>query len=176
MRTLVGFVAFNGLALAFGLAALAAAGLVARRLRAAVAAAGAALMVGLAALGLGAMISVIAGIGLDLKVFTACAVLATAALAVVAWRPAPAPEPDLEPAGTRWWAGPWLPVAVVVGFTAIQMLASRDVPVAWDAAHNWTLKAVALTTMDHLDGDIFTGGAFSAAHEDYPLLHPVLGA
>jgi hypothetical protein len=176
LRSFIGFVAFNGLAFVLGTSALFALGLVQRRISSVIAAGGAALLTGLALLGLGALLGVLAGLGMDVLVVTVCGVVATAVLALIGWRRAaePAPRPEerrLPPAIV------WVPPAIVLAFVAIQLLWSREVPVAWDAAHIWTLKAVALSESGELDGQMFTdSGAFGAAHLDYPLLHPVLGA
>ncbi len=173
MRTLIGFLAFNGVALALGLSILLAAGLVGRRWTSMLAAAGAALLAGLAAIGLGAVVAVVAGLGLNGLVVAVCALAAAAALAAFGWRRA-ATEDD-----QGWPGGPigWLPPALIVVVIAVQILASREVPVAWDAAHIWTLKAFALTSNGHLDGRIFSGsGAFTTSHPSYPIFLPVLGA
>ena len=173
MRTLIGFLAFNGVALALGLSILLAAGLVGRRWTSMLAAAGAALLAGLAAIGLGAVVAVVAGLGLNGLVVAVCALAAAAALAAFGWRRA-ATEDD-----QGWPGGPigWLPPALIVVVIAVQILASREVPVAWDAAHIWTLKAFALTSNGHLEGRIFSGsGAFTTSHPSYPIFLPVLGA
>ena len=176
MRSLIGFVLFNGLALTLGLSTLVAVGLARRRLADLVAAAPAALLCGLALIGLGALLALITGLGLDLAVLTAVVLSATAVLTLVGWRRT-ARERFLPAERRLPPALMWAPPAVVVAFIVVQILSSRHVPIAWDAAHIWSLKALALTSHGTLEGQLFTGAAaFPAAHLDYPLLQPVLGA
>ena len=50
-------------------------------------------------------------------------------------------------------------------------------PTAWDAAHNWTLKAVVLLNQGDLSSGAFRDAdLFNGAHQDYPILQPVLGS
>lgn len=173
MRSLIGFLGFNGLALLLGSAMLYAAGFVRPRVWSLVPAAGAALLAGLAGITLVALFALLAGLGMGLPGTVAGSLLAGAVLVVIGRRRrAPA---DAVPA--RPSLGAIIVPGVVVAFAAIQLLSSRKVPVAWDAAHIWSLKAIALADWGRLEGRLFTDAdGFTIAHLDYPLGWPVLGS
>lgn len=176
MRVLAGFVAFNGLALALGFGLLWSAGAVRPRLVSIVPAAGAALVVGLAAIGTGCAVALAAGAELEPAVLALVVILAavvSGAIGLLRWRRAGArgrPE--------RWWtAATWALVAVIGVFTLAQMILSRHVPIAWDAAHIWTAKAISIATSGGLDGQLFSEHSrLPSSHQDYPLLEPAVGA
>jgi hypothetical protein len=185
MRAAAGLLAFNGLLVVLGLGLLGAAGLLRLRLRTLVAAAPAGLVAGAAVACIGGVALLTAGGTLDLKVFTAGTVVLAAILWLIAlWRIRRAADDvaldEATPVDARTVRMDryllWAVVAGVAAFVLVQAYSSRRVPAAWDASHNWMLKASALTT-GGLEGDMFSDGrAFSAAHLDYPILQPVLGA
>ena len=71
---------------------------------------------------------------------------------------------------------------IVVGaatalFFVAAVWGAREMPTAWDAAHNWTLKALVLLNEGDLSSGAFRdSGLFTGAHQDYPILQPVLGS
>jgi hypothetical protein len=173
---MAGFAAFNGLALALGLGLLASAGAVRPRLASIVPAAGAAFVVGVATIGSASAVALVLGAQLDAAVLSVVVVLATAvSLGIGLWRWRRAD--DRGPAD-RWWAPvTWLLVAVMCAFTLAQVALSRHLPIAWDAAHIWTAKAISIATTGNLDGQLFSEHSrLPASHQDYPLVEPVLGA
>jgi hypothetical protein len=178
MRAAAGFIGFNVLLLALGLGLMYALGLARLRPFALMRAAPAGLLAGAALLGLGGCVVLTAGGTLALPPF----VVGGLAVAAVLWAIGLArgrgrrAEPD-EPAPARSdRTVTWVVGAALVAYIVAQAVASRHIVAAWDAEHNWTLKALALTTTG-LDSEIFTArGAFSAAHLDYPIFHPVLAA
>ena len=168
--------AFDGIAVLLGLGLLSAAGLVRPRLWDVLAAAGAALIVGMAAIGTVTIAALTAGLHpgvLVVAIVALAAALAAGALGVVRARRAPAPaEPMRRPT-----AAVWAPVAGVAVFVVAQLVASRDVGVAWDAAHIWTVKAMAIASTDGLDGQLFSEHSYlPTSHQDYPLMQPVIGS
>jgi len=139
LRTLLGLLAFNGLAVVLGLGLLCASGLVRPRPVSLLPAVGAALVVGVAAIGTLTVAALAAGLhpenprdrggrarGRRALVRGGCAARAP--------RGPPAPEPVGRP-DVRLWA----PVAAVVVFVLAQVVAVRNIGVAWDAAHIWTV-------------------------------------
>jgi hypothetical protein len=187
MRTFFGFLAFNVILLVLGMGVLGAAGLLRLSVRSLVEAAPAALLAGAAIAMIGGTTILAAGGTLQLPPIVAGA----AVLAVILWtiafmrirrRPAtdvvaPGDAPPVSERALRIDRMiTWGVVAAVVVFVLIQAYESRNVRAAWDASHNWMLKAFALSS-GGLEGDMFTGAApFAAAHLDYPIGQPVLGA
>jgi hypothetical protein len=177
MRAAVGLLALNGLLAAVGLGVLGVAGLLRLRVRALVAAVPAGLLAGTAIVGFAGVIVLTVGGTIDpWPFFVGMAVLAAVlwAVTLLRRRAAPDEEPRFADRGDRWLF--WIVTAAVVVFVLVQAYASRNVRAAWDAEHNWTLKALALSS-GGLDSDMFTARLpFAAAHLDYPILQPVLGA
>ena len=185
MRAAAGLIAFNGLLLALGLGVLGAAGLLRLRVREVAVAAPAALLVGAAVAGIAGTVVLVAGGTLALPPLVAGALVLGALLWAATFRRRArgrpiADPPDRPPADPRTARAErialWALIAGVTAFVLLQAYLSRNQRPAWDAAHNWMLKAFALST-GGLDDDLFTtAGPFSGAHLDYPLLQPVLGA
>jgi hypothetical protein len=74
------------------------------------------------------------------------------------------------------WPAILLGAAIAV-FIAAGILGSKGLPTAWDAAHNWTLKTIVLLGQGDLSSGAFRdAGLFAGAHQDYPILQPVLGS
>jgi hypothetical protein len=156
LRALAALAAFNALALLLGLAIMTATGLVRARVSSALPAVGAALVVGVGTIGTASAAALVLG---------AVGVMRARGDAGERWR---LPRPS---------AGVWAPVAAVVVFSAVQVASSWRVPIAWDAAHIWTVKAMSLATTGGLDGQLFSEHSqLPTSHQDYPLLHPAVGA
>jgi len=173
---LLGFLAFNALALALGLGVLAACRLVAPRPRALVQALGAGLVTGVATIGVATVVALVAGVELDAAVLAGVIVVAAAALGALALargRRRAVPEQ-----GVPWPSrAVWLPVGAFGLFITVQVITSWKLAIAWDAAHIWTLKALAISATGALDGQIFSAGSdLPSVHPDYPLLQPAVGA
>jgi hypothetical protein len=172
VRVGLGYLAYNGLLWAVGAAVLYAAGLLTLPPARLALAAGAAFVSGAATMAtLGALLA-IAGLELQWAVLAALGCVLIVALGVLGRRRGPrAPDDDAEP--TRHWLALAAGLALYFG---VQAALSRHVPPAWDSAHNWYLKAVALGDHATLDGSLlFTDDRFSTAHQTYPLAQPVLG-
>lgn len=172
MRTVLGLVALNGVALATGEALLYGLGLVGTRPGELARGAGAALLAGFAVLlGLGIVV-LVAGGAFTGAAFTGAALIVGAGLVALGRRRrAPAREavrarPDR--------AGLVLGGGLALWF-AVQIWESRALATAWDAAHNWTLKAEALFYHGSLVGPVFVDGP-NGAHLAYPVLQPLLGS
>jgi hypothetical protein len=178
MRTLAGLLALHALILATGVAALLAAGVVRARPRELILSAGLAHLAGVAATFLAATLLLILGASLTAPVFAIAALaLAAALLAFAGLRArrdeAPADD-ERAPAPGR---GPGVLGiafgALIAFFIAVQAIRSRDLPTAWDAAHNWTLKAITLFYDPTLGSGAFRdAGTFGGAHQAYPILDP----
>ena len=173
MRLAAGFVAYNLVLAALGMALLYAAGLVTLRPARLATAAGAALLTGAAVAGVLAGIALTAGLTLHAASDTAVLLVLTAALAVVGRLRGPVRE---DATGFEPSRAATVVAALVALFVVIQGGLSRHVAPAWDAAHNWYLKAVALGDHASLTGTmLFSDTIFTPSHQTYPLVHPALG-
>lgn len=181
MRTLIGLLAFHGVLLALGFAFMYAVRMPSLRLRAAPLAIGLAHLVGAGLAGLAGVTVLALGAELTLPVFLGVALLAVLGLCGVRlwlWRrtTGTAAETGAVPVRRIDWAA-ILVGAVVAAFVLWQIVSSRGAPTAWDAGHNWTLKAVTLLHHGNLDSAVFRDAELIAgAHQDYPIWQPVFGA
>ena len=181
MRTVAGLLAFHGLILMAGSAFLIAVRLVAPRPAELARAAGLVHLAGLAVTCVTAICVLVLGGTVTAPVFAALALAVSGGLGAIGFlrrgetayygaggRP-PGPA-------TPSWAVILVGIAIVA-FIAAQLLGSQGIPTAWDAAHNWTLKAVVLLNEGDLSSGAFQDSAlFTGAHQDYPILQPVLGS
>ena len=173
MRALLGFLAFNGLLIGLGLALAFAVGLVRPHPRALVTALGAGLLLGAAAAGAVTFAALAIGLGLDVKTWGPAAAVAIALLVAVGRRRHPHGA-HAEGILRREWV---LAAGVFALYVAAQALRVHGIGVAWDAAHNWYLKATFLANERTLSGALFSNaGAFDTSHLDYPLVQPALAA
>jgi hypothetical protein len=173
VRLAAGFLAYDLVLAAVGMALLYAAGLVAPRPVRLALAAPLALVSGAAVAAVLGTIALTAGLALDAAPDTAVLLVLAAVLVVVGRR-----RRQVDEAGEALRpSAPGLALAAVVGlYVLVQAALSRHVPPAWDSAHNWYLKAVALSDHIGLSGAaLFTSNTFAPAHLTYPLAHPVLG-
>jgi hypothetical protein len=186
LRVLAGLVSFNVLLLVLGLGVLGALGMLRLRLLSIVQAAPLALLLGAAIAMIAGTTVLAAGGTLALPPL----VVGAAVLALVLWavtflrarrgslsydfQAEPVPRADARALRIDRMIT-WGVIAAVLVFVLVQAYQSRDVRAAWDASHNWMLKAYALSA-GGLEGDLFTGAKpFAAAHLDYPIGQPVLG-
>jgi hypothetical protein len=130
---------------------------------------------GVAVVGVGATLLLIAGLALTAwQVLLLCALLALAGLLPVSLgRPFDPPLPSSR--AVRRLA------AVIGGLLAVYLLAllmrSWYEPLFhWDAWAMWTMKARAIVLLDGLDLRVFAGDEYRSIHLDYPLLVPALEA
>jgi hypothetical protein len=130
---------------------------------------------GVAAVGIGATLLLVAGLSLTVwQVLLLCALLAATGL--VSATLGPSVDPPLRSAqGARRLAAA---VAAVLGVYLLALLARSwyEPLFHWDAWAMWTFKAKALVLLDGLDTSVFAGEAYRALHLDYPLLVPALEA
>jgi hypothetical protein len=180
VRAAAGLIAVNALLLVLGLGLLGAAGLLRLRVRELLAAAPVALLLGASLAVAGGTAVLVAGGTLELPLVVAGAVVLAGGLwAATIWRlrrGKVAAEPEAEPVDRMDRYAFWAVAGLVVLFVILEAYLSRNVRPGWDASHNWMLKALAFTS-GGLEGDLFHGVIpFSAAHLDYPIGQPVLGA
>ncbi len=181
MRTVAGLVAFHALVLSVGLAFLLAVRLARPRPGDLLRSLGLAHLAGVAATCLASIWLLVLGGTVTAPVFAGIALaLSAGLLAIAVLRPGGLRSDEPSPATGRAPSQGWPVVvlgAAIALFLAVQIWNARELPTAWDAAHNWTLKAVVLVN----DGDLSSGAfrdpkLFGGAHQDYPILQPVLGS
>src|SRR6266511_5128289 len=144
MRAAGGLLLFHALLLCVGIAFLYATGLVELRASRLVAALGAAHLAGIALTCLALVVLLVLGGSAGPAVFVIVSVVLAAGLAA-AGRLGPA-RPPRAPTGALAPVRPG-PIAVVLAgaiglFLLTQARAARGTGTAWDAAHNWSFKAV----------------------------------
>lgn len=130
---------------------------------------------GVAAVGIGATLLLIAGLALTVwQVLLLCALLAATGLVPLSLGPALDPPLPSTRDGRRLAAA----VAAALGVYLVALLARSwyEPLFHWDAWAMWTFKARALVLLDGLDTRLFAGEAYRALHLDYPLLVPALEA
>ena len=130
---------------------------------------------GVAAVGIGATLLLIAGLALTVwQVLLLCALLAATGLVPLSLGPALDPPLPSTRDGRRL-AGA---LAAALGVYLVALLARSwyEPLFHWDAWAMWTFKARALVLLDGLDTRLFAGEAYRALHLDYPLLVPALEA
>lgn len=179
MGTLAGLLLLHGLLLAVGFAFLHATGVVRMAPRSALSAVGLAHLTGVALTGLASVVVLVIGASVSAPVFVAIMAALTAGL-LGASRLREAPPPSMSRRGSVSGARDWPGIAlggVLGGFIVVQMARSLNLPTAWDAAHNWTLKAAVLFHQGDLGSGVFRDPElFTGAHQQYPILHPAIGS
>jgi hypothetical protein len=177
-RVVVGFVVLQLVLAGTGVAVLDALGLVRPGPAGLLAALGAGLLTGVAALGLPLIVLLVLGGRVTTAVaLIAVAVLTALALGVAHRRRRRAPELRRAPRlGTRARVGGAVLVAAVGAYFALGCLALIHVPTAWDDANIWSRGGLALYHYGGLTPDVFRNPYLSFVHLDYPLLQPLLEA
>lgn len=181
MRTVAGLLLFHGLILMVGSAFLTAVRMVAPRPGELTRAVGLAHLTGVAATCVTAICVLVLGGTLTAPFFVVIALSLFAVLVAIAFLRRGEVTHGGGAVRTVGRATPGWPV-IVVGlgiavFIAAGLLSSQGMPTAWDAAHNWTLKAIVLLNQGDLSSGAFRdSGLFAGAHQDYPILQPVLGS
>ncbi|MEO8289673.1 MAG: hypothetical protein ABI649_01595 [Gaiellaceae bacterium] len=130
---------------------------------------------GVAAVGIGATLLLLAGLALTVwQVLLLCALLAAAGfLPVSLGASLDAPLPSTR--SVRRLAAA---VAALLGIYLLGLLARSwyEPLFHWDAWAMWTLKARAIVLLDGLDLRVFAADAYRSLHLDYPLFVPALEA
>jgi hypothetical protein len=153
--------------------------LVAARPRELASAVGLAHLTGVATTCLTAICLLVLGGTLTAPSFVAIAVVLSALLVAIGYLRRGVTHGGAVRAGGRALPGwPVIVVGLAIGlFIAAQIVGARDIPTAWDAAHNWTLKAIVLLNQGDLSSGAFRDSElFAGAHQDYPILQPVFGS
>jgi hypothetical protein len=179
MRQLLAPVLVAGLLLAAGLGLTSTVVPVLRSWRRAVAAAGLAYLIGVAAVASVDIALLTAGVRLGLTAFTVTCLALAIGGASLGWRFGP-PVPDGRHATPRSRLD--AVIAPVLGgmfaaFAVVALLRYVGAPLdTWDAWSIWTRKAIVLLNSGSLDPRLFTAPQYGFIHQDYPLLVPVLEA
>jgi hypothetical protein len=182
VRTPTGIVAVTALLTFAGLGLLRGTGFVGHTVRQALASLGLAYLAGAAAVSFTGVFLLTLGITFRLSVFTVvCLLIGAAGLWFARRRPTPAataergPSPGFDeiPRSLRLAL-----VGLAVGaaiYAILWLLTFVHIPLhAWDSWSIWGRKAVILATSDGLPRAFFASDAYAFAHQDYPLLLPLL--
>jgi hypothetical protein len=179
-RFLVGLVLFHTLAAVPGLALLYALGLLRLRPLALLGAAGPAVLLGIALVGIPLIMLVVLGVSVGLGAALIVMAVVTLVLVLVAVgtrerRPVP-----VEATGAPGTLVEFVAERVVLAGTALYLLIGaptfRNLETLWDDANIWSLKALGLYHQGTLVDGLANNPPLSGVHLDYPLLQPMTEA
>jgi hypothetical protein len=179
-RLVIGFVLFHTLAAVPGLVLLYALGLLRLRPLALLAAAGPAMLLGIALVGIPLIALVVLGVSVGLAAALAVVAVVTVTLVLVAVGTREGRPAELEPAGLPATRMEAVVERVVLAGTALYLMAGSiaftNLETLWDDANIWSLKALGLYHQGTLVDGLADNPALSGVHLDYPLLQPMTEA
>jgi hypothetical protein len=179
-RLLLGLVLFHAFAAVPGLALLYALGLLKLRPLSLLAAAGPAVLLGVALVGIPLIALVVLGLSVGLAAALAVMVVVTLVLVLVAVRTRESRLVPLETSGPPATLMEVVVERVVLAGTALYLLigarAFTNLETLWDDANIWSLKALGLYHQGTLVDGLANNPALTGVHLDYPLLQPMTEA
>ena len=173
MREPAGLLVLNAMFLVVGGGFLYALGLVEVTVTSLLRGAGLAYLCGIAFSCLAVVCLLFAGLTMDARGFVAVVAALLGVSLAVGYR---------RRGGEAYFNGPFdgslfgaVAACAVAVFLIGQIWVSPGLPTAWDAAHNWTMKATVLYNLGELTSAFRDTALFTPAHLEYPILQPVLG-